>query len=249
MARLNLPSLIVRGLAAALDLVLPPRCPVCRVIVADDGRFCAACWPTLTFLTAPCCAACGTPFDTDRGPAARCGACLLKPPRYTAARAAFAYDGAARAVTLAFKLADRQHLARPMAAHMARAGAAWFGPEALLVPVPLHRWRLWARTFNQSALLARELSKRTATPLAVDAMSRVRATRRSTGLGRRARAANVREAFRVARPVVVKGRAIILVDDVLTTGATAQACARALQRAGASTVHVLTFARVVRDGR
>ena len=235
------------GGSFVLDLVLPPRCPACRTIVARDGSFCIECWPTLRFLTAPWCAACGLPFDHDMGNAARCGPCLDKPPRFTTARAALAYEGAARPVLLGFKHGDRQHLARLMAPQLARIGAEWLGGEALLVPVPLHRWRLWSRGFNQAALLAHALAKRTATPLAVDALQRVRPTTISRGMGRRARAANVRNAFRVARPAVVKDRRIVLIDDVMTTGATVNACSRVLLRSGAASVHVLTWARVVRD--
>ena len=237
-----------RPASALLDLILPPRCPACRQVVADDGRFCAECWPSLSFITAPQCACCGAPFDHDRGAGTRCGQCLLKSPRYATARAALAYDGAARTVLLGFKHGDRQHLARLMAPHVARVGVGVLGPDALLVPVPLHYTRLWRRGFNQAALLARAVGRRTAVPLAVDALVRVRRTALSRGLNRRKRAENVRAAFRVRAPDQIRGRNIVLVDDVLTTGATADACARMLLRAGAARVDVLTWARVVRDG-
>ena len=241
-----------RAGSTILDLVLPPRCPGCREIVADDGRFCEGCWATLRFITAPQCAACGTPFDHDRGDGAMCGACLLKRPRYATARAALSYEGAARDVLLGYKHGDRQHLARLMAPQLARVGLPVLGKGegdgALLVPVPLHWTRLFTRGFNQAALLAGALARRTGTPLAVDALVRVRRTVISRGMGRRARADNVRSAFRVARREVIRGRRIVLVDDVLTTGATADACARVLLRAGAARVDVLTWARVVRDG-
>ena len=230
-----------------LDLLLPPRCPSCREIVRVDGSFCAACWNELRFLTPPWCAKCGAPFAHDLGAAVECGACLLKAPRYTTARSALAYDGAAKPVLLGFKHGDRQHLARLMAPQLARVGAEWLGSEALLVPVPVHPWRLWTRGFNQAALLARALARRTGTPLAVDALVRVRPTTSSRGMGRRARARNVKDAFRLARPDAVRGRTIVLIDDVLTTGATANARARVLLRGGATAVHVLTWARVVRD--
>lgn len=237
-----------RLLRGTLDLLLPPRCPVCREIASADGRYCAACWAGLRFITAPMCARCGAPFDIDRGPDAACGACLATPPRYTAARAAMIYDGSARAVLLSFKHGDREYLSRVMAPQLVRAGAGWLGPGALLVPVPLHRWRLWRRGFNQAAVLARATGRRSATPVAVDALVRIKAAIISRGMGRRKRARNVEGAFRVARPAAVRGRDIVLVDDVLTTGATAEACARMLFRAGARSVRVLTWARVVRDG-
>lgn len=237
-----------RAIAAyGLDLLLPPRCPACREIVEDNGRFCLGCWTGLTFITDPVCAGCGAPFDIDRGPGARCGACLDTPPRFTAARAALAYAGSARTVLLDFKHGDRQHLVEIMAPQMVRAGRGWFGPDTVLVPVPLHRRRLWQRGFNQSALLARAVSRRTGSSVAVDAMVRLKPTRSSQGMGRRARADNVRGAFSVARPERIKDKEIILIDDVFTTGATAEACARMLLRSGARDVRVLTWTRVVRD--
>jgi ComF family protein len=229
-----------------VDLVLPPRCPGCRVIVDGDGRFCIDCWQALQFITAPVCAACGTPFVHDMGADARCGGCLAAPPRFDTARAALAYGGPARAVVLALKHGDRQHLAAVMAPHMLRA-AGPMPPGALLVPVPLHRWRLWRRGFNQAAALAQALGRLSGLAVDPTVLVRIRATQSSQGLNRSARAANVRGAFRVVDRARIKGRDIVLVDDVLTTGATAEACAHRLRRAGARSVHVLTFARVVRD--
>ena len=134
-----------------------------------------------------------------------------------------------------------------MAPQMIRAGRGWFGPDTVLVPVPLHRRRLWKRGFNQAALLARAVARRSGSTLAVDALVRVKPTRSSQGMGRRARADNVRAAFKVARPEAIKGKEIIIIDDVLTTGATVEACARMLLRSGARQVRVLTWTRVVRD--
>lgn len=236
-----------RALLLGVDLLLPPRCPACREIVESDNNFCPRCWAGLDFITAPMCARCGAPFDVDRGPNAQCAACLDAPPRFAAARAAMIYGGAAKKVLLGFKHGDRQHLVRVMAPQLVRAGGDWLGPDTLLVPVPLHRWRLWKRGFNQAALLALAAGRRSGTPVVVDALTRVRATTSSRSMGRRKRAANVRGAFRVAHPDRVRDRDIVLVDDVLTTGATAEACAQILLRAGAASVRVLTWARVVRD--
>lgn len=241
-------ALLALPLRATVDLVLPPRCPSCRVIVDGDGRFCLDCWQDLGFITAPQCARCGVPFDHDRGSGAECGGCLAEPPRFTTARAAFVYGGPARSVLLALKHGDRPYLATTMAPHMARAaGAALTTPGAVLVPVPLHRWRLWRRGFNQAALLAQALVPLSGAAIDLGVLTRVRPTPPSAGMGRTARAANVRSAFRVIDKARIKGRDIVLVDDVLTTGATADACARHLNRAGARSVHVLTFARVVRE--
>jgi ComF family protein len=233
-----------------LDTVLPARCPACRVIVDGDDRFCAACWQQLAFITAPLCARCGAPFEHDMGPAAECAECLASPPRYDSARAALAYGGPARDVILGLKHGDRQHLARLMARAMARAAGPLLDPAArpLLVPVPLHWTRLWQRGANQAALVAGALHRQTGAELALLALTRARATPVSRGLGRAARAKNVRGVFRVTDRERVARRRILLIDDVLTTGATAEACARVLRRAGAAEVHVLTFARVVRQG-
>jgi ComF family protein len=236
-----------RPVQALIDLVLPPRCPSCRVIVDGDGRFCGDCWPQLQFITAPMCARCGLPFEIDRGPEAQCGQCLAQPPRYGSARAALVYGGPARSVLLGLKHGDRQHLALMMATQMRRAGLGLLAPDTLLVPVPLHRWRLWRRGFNQSALLAQAIAAQTGCAVAVDALVRAKPTPASVGMGRAARARNVRGVFRAGDRALLRGRTIVLVDDVLTTGATADACARVLRRAGARAVHVLTFARVVRE--
>ncbi|MGL4541164.1 MAG: ComF family protein [Polymorphobacter sp.] len=240
-------QILRRGWAATLDLLLPPLCPACRAIVSGDGVFCTACWARLRFITAPMCSCCGVPFAFDPGVATRCGACQLEPPRFASARAPLVYDGAARAALLGLKNHGRQHLARYMAPAMIRAGSEMLAGDPLLVPVPLHRWRLWRRGFNQSALLAQAIARLTGSSLSVDALVRVRATPRSRGMGRGQRAANVRGVFKVARPAAIAGRKIVLVDDVLTTGATAQACARLLLRQGAKSVHVLTWARVVQS--
>lgn len=214
-------------------------------MVSHQGRFCPDCWSRLEFITAPLCGCCGLPLPYDLGAQAQCGECLLLRPRYTSARAAFRYTGAAREVLLAYKNGGREYLAGQMAPAMARAGRDWFADRPLLVPVPLHRWRFWTRGFNQSALLAQAIARREHCDIAVDALWRVRPSRRSRGMSRTQRAANVRGVFKINDPGVIAGRTVILIDDVLTTGATAQACARLLLRQGAKAVHVLTWARVI----
>jgi ComF family protein len=236
----------VRPFAAAFALMLPPRCPGCGEVVEADDRFCGKCWGQLRFLTPPWCRCCGEPFGEPTGAGERCGRCATSPPSFDAARAALAYADPVRQVVLNLKHGDGTHLARVMAIQMLRVGQGWFGPDSMVVPVPLHRWRMWKRGYNQAALIGAALAKRTGTPLAVDALRRTRATTSSGAMGREARYANVAGAFHVAR--LVAGRRVVLVDDVLTSGATGEACAAALKSAGAASVNLLTFARVVWDG-
>lgn len=236
--------------AAALALVLPPRCPSCGVIVGGDDRLCTACWRDMRFITRPHCAACGIPFAHDPGEAALCGACLADPPLFAAARAAVAYDAVARRMLMRLKHGRRTHVARLMGRQMRRLEPGWLeDAESLIVPVPLARWRLWARGYNQALLIARSLAEGSPARVMPELLRRVRETALSGGLSRKERARNVKGAFRVParqRPRV-KGRTVLLVDDVCTTGATANACAAALLKAGAREVRLLSWARVVME--
>jgi len=233
-----------------VDLVLPPRCLGCGATVSAPGTFCAPCWGSLRFLeTGEGCACCGEPADaaTTAFEGWRCGPCMADPPPFTQARAAFIYGGAIRRAILAFKHRDRAELAALLAGHMARAAPAWLADgEVMLVPVPLHRWRLWRRGYNQAALLARALARQTGCNWQPEMLERVRMTRTQQGLSRAERLRNLRGAIRVARgrQEWLRGRLVVLVDDVLTTGATARCCAAALLQAGAREVRVLTLARV-----
>jgi ComF family protein len=233
-----------------VDFALPPRCPGCGLIVAEEHSFCLDCWSQLVFLGEPCCARCGLPFEHDGGGAeAQCGGCLAEPPRFDSARAAVAYGEIPRKVALKLKYGGRPGVAETMARLMARHlpdGAA----GALLAPVPLHRWRIWKRGYNQAALIAAALSRRSGAPLALDLLERTKATPYLRGMGPRERAATVRGAFRVParRRPQIEGRDVVLIDDVFTSGATAGACAAALKRSGARRVSLLSWARVVRGG-
>lgn len=240
-----------------VDLVLPPRCLGCGVSVETPGTFCAPCWGSLRFLgPGEGCACCAEPADAAAAMFAvtvfegwRCGRCMADPPPFTQARAAFAYGGAIRRAILAFKHHDRTELAGLLAGHMARAAPDWLaagqaGAEAVLVPVPLHRWRLWRRGYNQAALLARALAQHSGREWLPDALVRVRGTRSQQGLSRAGRLRNLSGAFRVRQRERLRGRIVVLVDDVLTTGSTARRCAAALRAAGAREVRVLTLARV-----
>lgn len=230
-----------------LDAVLPPQCLGCGAAVDGFGRLCATCWGGIDFLAPPFCAICGYPFDFDIGRDAICGACSGRTPSFRKARAVMRYGAKSRDLVLAFKHGDRIDAAPPYGRWLARAGQTLLADADVLAPVPLHRWRLLRRRYNQSALLAQAAARATGLPVVVDLLARTRPTRAQRGSWT-ARRANVGGAIAV-RPrwrAALAGRRVVLVDDVLTTGATVEACARALKRAGAAHVDVLTLARVVR---
>ncbi len=241
------PAVVGRWLTLALDALLPPRCLACTAAVDTPGRLCAGCWATVDFISPPQCALCGFPFDYDEGAEVLCGACAASPPAFDRARSVLRYSGVARDLVIGFKHRDRTHAAPPFGRWMARAGEALLADADAVTPVPLHRFRLFTRRYNQAGLLARELARVAGVRFAPDLLARTRHTPSQAGRSRRARFENVRGAFAVrrGRGEDVRGRRIVLVDDVMTTGATAGACAAVLQRAGASRVDVLSLARVV----
>jgi ComF family protein len=231
----------------ALDLALPPRCIGCGERVDANGLACAACWTKLTFIAPPLCDSCGAPFDFAIEDVRRCAACYANPPAYDRARAAVLYDDGSRSLILGFKHGDRLHAAPAFGAWLARAGAELLADADLIVPVPLHRWRLLRRRYNQAALIAEHAARRAGVTHLPDLLERHRATPSQGDLGPAARARNVAGAFRLnpRHADRVKGSRIVLVDDVLTTGATIGACAKVLRRGGAARIDVLTLARVV----
>jgi ComF family protein len=233
----------------ALDAALPSLCPVCREPLADQGGLCAACWARLSFIARPYCERLGIPFVYDPGPGILSMEAIADPPAYNRARAAVRYDDVARTLVHAFKYGDRIDLAPRMGRWMAQAGAEMLEGADALVPVPLHWRRQWARRFNQSAALAQAVSALSGVPVAYEVLKRVRATRQQVGLTQAERGANVQGAFAVPaeKKSVLRGQRLVLVDDVLTSGATVDNCARVLLRNGALSVDVLVFARVV-DG-
>jgi ComF family protein len=234
---------------AALDLAYPPLCAGCRRPVSEAHALCAECWRAMGFLDGPCCARCGLPFELDPGSDTLCAACHAEPPAFDRALSVLRYDDASKTPILALKRADRLDLVPAFARWLERAGRDLLAEADVLVPVPLHRRRLWARRFNQSALMAQRLARLSGKPADPLVLERIRPTPSQGEMpSAKARRRNVRGAFRVApkRAVSVKGRTVLLIDDVFTTGATVSACARALKRAGARKVLVLTLARVVR---
>jgi ComF family protein len=229
-----------------VDFGLPPLCPSCREPVRDTG-LCAACWSKLSFIAPPYCARLGIPFAYDPGPGVLSLEAIADPPAYDRARAAVRFDEVARTLVHGLKYGDRLDLAPTLGRWMAAAGRELLAEADALVPVPLHWRRLWMRRFNQAAALARTISEASGVPVLVDSLKRVKATPQQVGLSRSERAVNVQGAFQVpvAQRASVLGRRLVLVDDVLTTGATVDGCARVLLRAGAAHVDVLVFARVV----
>ena len=243
------PRALRRLAGISLDLALPPLCPACREPVGAQAALCPSCWSKLSFIAPPYCDRLGTPFAYDPGPGMLSMQAIADPPAYGRARAAVRYDDVSRILVHGLKYSDRLDLAPMLGRWMARAGHALLQDADALVPVPLHWRRLWARRFNQSAALAKVISQASGIPVLGNALKRVKPTVQQVGLTASERALNVQGAFAVPDRSSVAGRTLILIDDVLTSGATIDACARALNRAGAAAVDVLVFARVVDAGR
>jgi ComF family protein len=231
---------------AVLDALYPPTCLACRAATAAPGALCPACWRAMRFIERPYCERLGTPFEQDLGEGLLSPQAIADPPAFRRARAVARFeDGPTRRLTHRLKYSDRGDLARPLGAWMARAGAELIADADAIVPVPLHPLRLWRRRYNQAAALAAAVARESGKPFEPQWLRRVKSTRSQVGLSREQRAENVQGAFRAAPGAPIRGRRIVLVDDVLTSGATANAAARALLRAGASEVDLLVFARVV----
>lgn len=229
-----------------LDTLLPPRCPLCRARIVEHGHLCGGCWSALEPITDPRCSQCSLPFAHESD-GLICGGCLAQPPEFDHAFAPVIYADKGRNLVLALKYGGLFAAAPAMARMMAVSVRSVTHPDYdMLVPVPLHRFRLLARRFNQSQLLASALGKELDIPSQNFGLYRSKATPSQGTLNRSKRFNNVRSAFSVSekKTVLFEGKRILLVDDVLTTGATASACARTLKKAGAKSVDVVAFARV-----
>jgi ComF family protein len=236
-----------RASGRLLDALLPPRCLACEAEVAAQGTVCAACFAALSPVTPPFCDRCGVPF-AHGGQVVRdlCPRCRQRAPAFLSARAALRYDAGAKRLILPFKHADRTDLAWPLARQMARAGAQMLARAEVIVPVPAHWRRLLGRRYDQAALLARALGSLSGRPVVPDLLCRWRSTPPLADKGAAERAITVADAFALSRRGrrAVAGRHVVLVDDVVTSGATAESCARVLIEGGARAVEVLAAARV-----
>lgn len=243
----------MKALNSLIDLIYPPRCPICQAFLQEqvtleagqDLPFCQACFKDFTEIRSPICPLCGRPFSDGIEQDRVCEDCLRKKPSYDIARAPYLYDGALMTAIHELKYAQRSHLADSLGSLLASFAQDWIGEMkvSLLMPVPLHPRRLRARGFNQSLLLARCVASRTGADLDFLSLRRTRFTKPQTELSSEERKKNVRKAFEVVKPEAVKGRTILLVDDVATTGSTLSECAKALKRAGANSVLCLVLAR------
>lgn len=228
-------------------MLLPARCLNCGEDAGDNHQLCATCWKSLAFITTPFCDRCGHPFVVDQS-SPICGDCLHSPPPFAKGRTAFRYDSLIRELILQFKHADATYLAKPLASWLTWSGRELLVKSDVIIPVPLHRWRLFKRRYNQATLLARELSHRVDTPLLTNVLVRHKRTESQHGKSRKERQANVNAVFKIApeKRHLVKRKAVLLIDDVWTTGATLNACVKTLKKAGAKDVFVLTLARVTK---
>lgn len=246
-------------LRAALDTILPPRCVVTGEMVDRQGMISPAAWAELDFINDPICDKCGVPFgfelsglaevagfETEGG--IHCMQCLDYPPPFETARAALKYNDASRDMILGFKHADQTHAALAFVPWLKMAGQGMMEDADAFIPVPLHRWRLLKRRYNQASIIAHYMSKETNIPVLHQALTRTRATATQGHLNFKERRKNVKKAFAVNEKYAasVKGKTLILIDDVYTTGSTVKECTKALMKAGAKKIHILTLARVVK---
>ena len=246
LARWHPRGVFAGALHRAVEFIYPPQCVACESATQTPHSLCVSCWNALPLISKPYCERLGVPFAVDFGAGMLSPAAIADPPRFDRARAVARHRDSAKALVGKFKYGERLDLARLMARMMVQAGADILPETDLLVPVPMHRLRLWRRRYNQAALLANEVGRLTGIPVDLDALQRVRHTRAQVGLGRSERQQNLAGAFRVspAHEPAIAGRRVVVIDDVRTTGSTLNACAHILRKAGASRIDVLTFTLV-----
>lgn len=234
-------------LGSVINTLFPARCASCHEFVERHGALCTTCWQQIHFIDDPVCHKCGLPFEYHIGDKALCGRCMAQAPAYTEARAIFRYDENSKSQVLAFKYQDKTQLSPLFGEWLTRLANRYSGKADVIIPVPLHYSRLLTRRYNQAALLAHALGSQIRVPVLPDTLKRIRRTPTQAGLSRRQRDDNMRGAFHVASEskALLKGKSVILVDDVMTTGSTLDACSRTLHDAGVKDVYALTLARTV----
>ncbi len=249
LSRDDLGDMVLRAGKAVSDFLYPPICPGCGILNGSHRSLCPFCWSSIRFIEKPYCAVLGMPFSFDPGADAVSPKAIAEPPDFDRLRSVALHENVARVLVHALKYSDRTDLAPMIAGWMCRAGAEELALADLVLPVPLHRFRLFFRRYNQSAELARAVAQQSGRPYLAHGLIRARRTDRQVGLGRRARLENVRGAFKVTEEgkMALAGKRVVLVDDVYTTGATVNAVARTLRRAGARDITVLSFAMAISD--
>lgn len=239
-----------RRIQTALSMIYPPRCLTCGGVVESDFGLCGPCWRETEFIGGTLCNSCGVPLQGETtGEALACDSCIAAPPPWVQGRSAIKYGGNGRKLVLALKHGDRQEIAKPAAFWMAQAIAHSLPPDTLVAPVPLHWTRMLKRRYNQSALLAKALAKQTEMGWCPDLLTRVKQTQSLDGLGRAERFEMLENTIEVRknRRAQIIGRSVLVVDDVMTSGATLHACSKALEAAGAGDIRIITLARVAKD--
>jgi len=230
-----------------IDFLLPPICLACEKLVTKNQALCVSCWNDINFISKPFCRQCGIPFGFEVESETLCGQCHSKKPNYNYARSVFVYNDASKSIILRLKHADQLQHVPALSNWMIRSGKEFWNEADLIIPVPLHRWRFLKRRYNQAALLAEFIGKETNINVVIDGLFRKKATKSQGHLSKKQRIENVAGSFSINPKLDVKGLNIVLIDDVITTGATVDECARLLVKKGASMVNVLTIARVVYD--
>ena len=228
-----------------LNLLCPPRCPICQEAVDKVHCLCPTCYEKLNFITAPCCEICGRPFEYAAFDSVICGACLKKKPKFSMARSILEYDDFSKQLILAFKHGDRTDLTPILAKFLTLADKHIFDDIDMIVPVPLHWTRRFNRQYNQAALLGKALGKLKSISFQPLVLKRVRRTESQGHKHRKQREQNIKGAFKVVKPDIIRDKTVLLIDDVMTTGATLNECAKVLRRSGVKDVKVITVYRVI----